>query len=503
MKTLVTAIADSPMLGRVAAVFGVLGLALVVTVLTWQLNGLLAVALIGALLVGTAVLLWPVTGVLILFATILFKYPEAIGRLPIGPNRILGGVLALMLIAAVAAKQPMNFMKTAPYRAYLFVFFMVMLNFFLVGGSDAPVNLAALDLTGRTMDRTITQLAFLTFFGAFVRKPKHILLIIGLFLLAMFITVPGAITHTYDVVGGAVPTGMEKGRAVAVGGIQSAENANRLAFLANVAIAIIWFAALHYRSLLLYLASAPAILALVLTVFLSGSRSGLINLVFLMILLAVQSGIRASRMLTIGLLVLGACAIGYFVVPDQIRDRITSFVPSEDARSATISTNLRLLMLSEGMKFTRQNPFFGVGIGNIRWTTAMDPATGGQGLTMHDAYMLSLVEGGILLLGSYLVLFAVTLLAINRAVKRSELMPEIGLGWLTKSIRTSLLMLLVFSAFADAWGEFYFAMIIGSAMVLSAFYMQPRASAAAAPVLSGTARMPVSATRWPLSPSST
>jgi hypothetical protein len=51
--------------------------------------------------------------------------------------------------------------------------------------------------------------------------------------------------------------------------------------------------------------------------------------------------------------------------------------------------------------------------------------------------------------------------------------PQLGLHWLVPATRTSIVMLAVFSLFAEAWKEFYFPLLIGTAAVLAQLYRDP------------------------------
>jgi O-antigen ligase len=483
--------AASPRALLIPGLVGLLGLSAVVAVVTAEKGALWAVALVPALALGGVIVLWPAAGVLFLLTTLIFKYPDAIASLPLGPNRILGGVMLLLLLGAIALRRRLDFFRTPTYAVFIVVFGLLALNALLVGSVEPPAHLTALDLTDRSVDRAIFQLSFLTFFGAFIRTRRHLLLVVGIFVVALVVTIPGAVTHSYDL-SAQVSTSLERGRAVATSGIQSAENANRLAFVCSMGIALVWFAMVHYRSLLLRALGGVVLPALVLTIFLSGSRSGLINLALLAILAPLQSGIRIHRLAVVALFAVITLGFVYAVVPEQQLQRITTFLPAEEAKGATASVNLRALMVAEGLKLAAANPFVGVGVGNIRWMTALDPDTGGQGLTMHNAYLLALAEGGIVLLAAYALLFGATLRSLNRTAARAAAAPEVGLGWLAKATRTNLVLLLVFSLFADAWHEFPFLLILGTAIVLAAVYRQPLAARAAGGVR-----------RWVPSPSST
>jgi O-antigen ligase len=470
---------------------GLAVLGAVVAAVTAAMDGLWAAALVLGVVFGAALLRWPWLGVVFIFTTILFKYPDFVYRLPMSPNRMVSGVLLLLLLGAVALRQRMDFFRTPVFLGFALVTALLVVNVFFVGGEDAPARLAGQDLTDRSLGRLVTQFILLTLFGAFIRSRRQLLAVVGVFLLALIITVPGAVTHTYDVTAQGEQN-LERGRATAgAGGIQAAENANRLAFLAALGISFFWFAMQHYRNALLRALGWVLIPVFVLTVFLSGSRSGLINLGLLVLLLSLQSGVRPARLAGIALVILVITAIAGFLVPPVILDRITTFLPSEASTSATKSIEFRELMVQVGLKLFSESPFTGVGVGNVRWMTALDPQSGGLPLSMHNAYLLVLVEGGLVFLGAYLLLFWLTWRSLQRSARAAAARPEIGLGWLVLATRTNLILLLTFSLFAEAWNETPFVLILCCAMALAVFYGPARAG------------QPSGSSRWVASPSFT
>ena len=176
---------------------------------------------------------------------------------------------------------------------------------------------------------------------AYVRKRGQLLTFNALYIGAILVTAALALLgvgaegatggrgtgakHLAHLAAAANPTKMEAARAAATVGVQSAENANRLAFFALTATSIIWFALLRYRSLLLRLAGGLAILILVLTVIKSGSRSGVVNLMILVALLLIQNRPSPGRIAIF--ILLGFVALGLVValVPDIVMQRLASW----------------------------------------------------------------------------------------------------------------------------------------------------------------------------------
>jgi hypothetical protein len=102
----------------------------------------------------------------------------------------------------------------------------------------------------------------------------------------------------------------------------------------------------------------------------------------------------------------------------------------------------------------------------------METTYGGVAAAAHNAYLLALAEGGMILLLVYLLLFWRTYKDLGKALKRAALAPDVRLRWLVLATRTNLVLLLVFSLFAEAWKEFYYVLILGTAAVLTQLYQR-------------------------------
>jgi O-antigen ligase len=298
------------------------------------------------------------------------------------------------------------------------------------------------------------------------------------FVVSVFWTIPGALSRSY-----ATPvsgSSSEALRAAATAGVQAAENANRLAFIALMSICLLWFWLSQSRNVLVRLAGTGAIMALVLTVFLSGSRSGLLNLGLLLVLLMAQSQLKLGKVAAILLLMIACIAVAAVLVPQPILDRILALVPGGDdvaQKSVAGSTARRQLVLQSGLTLFSENPFMGIGVGNFRWVVALDMRFGGMVGAAHNAYILALAEGGIVLFGAHLLLFWVTARNLRWAASRAAALPQLGLDWLIRATRTNLILLLFFSLFAEAWKEFYFLLILATAAILTHIYRQGSADA--------------------------
>jgi len=427
--------------------------------------------LILALMAGSLILFKPELGLLSMLALIMFKPGFTQGA---GLVTMLLLALTGVLAVTIAVRKQLWFLRVHQVQILLLIGLVVAVNWLFVGRIEAPSYLSKTDLTGRVLERTIFQLAFLIVFVSFIRTPRQLLMVTTLFLAAIFLTIPGAVLHSASAVQAAMGK-VDKIRAAATIGLEVAENANYLAFIAVMGISLIWFGLLEYRSKVLRMIGGLVILPLVLTVFLSGSRTGLLMLMILPLLLLFQSGLKRGQIVAFILFLVLSVSLSLIFVPERILQRITSL--SLESESAQVSGSMgslqrRLLMIQLGLKLFGESPFIGMGIGNARWLTALDPRSGGIPMTFHDSYLLTLAEGGVILLGAYLLLFWVTLRDLGKSLKLSALTPEIRLRWLVLATRTNLILLLVFSIFAETWKEFYYLLIFATAAVLSQLYQK-------------------------------
>ena len=428
------------------------------------------VAIVG--LIGGAVLLrWPHIGILLMFALVLFK-PAAIQG-GISANALIAAALLPSLFLDIMVRRRFDILQSSQLRLFVLLGVVIFFNWYLWGRIEAPSYLSDLDLSNRELVRYGFALVFLTLLIAFIRTRGQVIALTGLFLLSVFWTLPGAISRSYDAP--AAGKSAEAIRAMAVSGVQAAENANRLAFIALMAISVVWFWMKEARSSVARMAGMGVILALVLTVFLSGSRSGVLNLGLLLILLLSKTRIKPSHIVGILLLVVACVAVAALLVPQPILDRITALAggPTDDTtkmKGVAESTSRRQIVLKTGLTFFSENPFMGVGVGNFRWMTASDIRFGGVVMAAHNAYLLALAEGGVVLLGTYMLMFWVALRNLKWALKRAESLPHIKLEWLIQATRVNVILLLFFSLFAEAWKEFYLLLILATTAILTQIY---------------------------------
>jgi O-antigen ligase len=449
---------------------GLLALGAGAALVAWMGDPIL-VPLAAAALVGGAFLLrWPHVGILLMFAMTLFK-PEALQG-GVSVNVALAAALAPSLFVDLLIRRRFDLLRSRQFQIFVLIGVVVAVNWYVWGRIEAPSYLSDLDHSTRSMFRYGFHFIFLTFLIAFIRTRGQLLALTGLFMASVFWTLPGAISRSYTApVSGTSPEAL---RAMAVSGVQAAENANRLAFLSLMGISLVWFWLRETRNPLLRIAGMGTMLVLVLTVFLSGSRSGLLNLGLLLILLLSRIRLRPAHIAGIALLMIATVAVGALFVPQPILNRILALgggsTDENRMKGVSESTSRRQAVLETGLTMFSENPFTGIGVGNFRWMTAVDTRFGGVVMAAHNAYLLTLAEGGILLLVPYLLLFWATFRNLKWAAARAAALPHLRLGWLIQATRVNLILLLTFSLFAEAWKEFYFLLILATAAILTHIY---------------------------------
>lgn len=452
----------------------------------------LALGVLVLALGGLVVLFRPELGVIALTATFFLGYLSALegtGRFTI--NNLLGVVLAGLLVAKAVGEREAAFLRSRHVWLFALLGVVVVINQFLTTGLTPPPELGALDLSETRVQSIVTKIAYLVFVVAFIRTRSQLVLLAGMIVLFVLLTAPNALANALS----ASAANVERIRAAADFGIRAARNANRLAFVCAIAIALIGFAMRQYRSRLLWAGGLASIALLVATVFFSASRSGFLNLIVLAGVFLYRAGARTRTLVTLtvlgavlflaaalagpqspdealldpaGTIRYGIVAAGSLVVPQKYLDRITNLGTDRGEEGAG-STHARLGLLQTGVRMFADHPLTGVGIGNFRWL-AIDRYGLDRISALHNSYVLTLVEGGLLLFVTYLLIYGHAWRSLVRTRRQAGERPEVGLGWLVDAVHAILLMFLVFSVFADLWHDIYPFLIVALAAVLAQLY---------------------------------
>jgi O-antigen ligase len=458
--------------------WGLGGICLVLITIVGTRDGLATslFALMIAALGGVLIVARPEWGVVVLTSTFFLSYPESLqgsGRLTI--NNVLGLTLAGLLLMRVGIERRLDFLSSRPVQFTLLIVAAALVNTVLVdqvpdlpGYSSVPVG-----YVWRSQE-LLTRAAYLIFIVAFVRVRWQILLLVGLVIGFVLITAPSAFWHAVTAAGDAESVRAltrEGARASASFGINIAKNANRLAFLCVMTIAFIGYAMPATRSRLIRWGGPPAIILLVVTILLTASRSGLLGLIALLVMFAANMGLRNPRVHVFLLALVVAGGVGLTLIPQRHLERITNFFETEQGAEGADSARSRLALLGIGAKMFADNPVLGVGIGDFRPVSALSYGNS-QGSALHNSYLLTLVEGGVLLFVPYVLLFWSLWRELSKARRLSQVRTGPDLAWLVAALQTIFVLFLLFSVFADVWHEVFVYLITGLTVAVSRLYQR-------------------------------
>ncbi len=393
-------------------------------------------------------------------------------------NNVLGLFLALLLVYQIYRDQDWSFLRSRQVQIVLLVTGVLVLSGFVNGVDYQEQAALGLRLAGQDPMRLLVSRAmFLLLFVFFVRQPRDLRLIIALFVALVLSTAwsgsTAAISRTVD-----IPQAAEYRAGGVSALIETAGNPNRLAMISTFALVFIWeYGQSHGKRAWRWLTTA-AVLFLVVSVFLTASRGGVIGLSVAGLMLLVRGRTGVGRLLYGVLVVLLAGAVIRQVVPTANIERLRT-VPgiSEDAEGEGAgSVERRQYTYGVGLEIWSSAPLLGIGLGNWSYTRfTTDPLHSVS--VPHNSYLKVLAEGGMLSLALYLLLFYLTirqLVVLERDPEVNELTREEGMDWLISATRVCLIAFLVFSIFADLWDLIFFYLLIGTAAVLIKRYERAR-----------------------------
>ncbi len=418
--------------------------------------------LIGALLgVGALILIWkhPHFGILILLSTFLFRYPsylQGYGFLTI--NNIIGAVLCLLLFFHLLEKRDLWALHDSRIRIIMAISAVFLISTWLA--REPPQNMAKLDRTSIELWDFFTQSAFVIFMIHFIRTREQLTFVFALFFFAIMVSAISAL----------LITGVDY-RASASFGIDAATNSNRLGFYSLAGIVILWYLRQSVSTPMPRVALLGVAALLLLVVFLTSSRSALINTLVFAGILAVEAGVRPRRLIGTFIVIGVVSFLVLKLVPEQNLERITAFDTSSGVQSeAHGSATHRLRVAQVALEiYSDSNLLVGVGPGNFRWIRQLDYDL--ERLSLHNGYLWALLSGGLAGLVLYLALYW-TCWRDLRWLEAQPGSPSSPPSWMIKSTRTLLLLFLVFSLFAEVWLEIIPFFIIGLTIVMLRLHSQ-------------------------------
>jgi hypothetical protein len=297
----------------------------------------------------------------------------------------------------------------------------------------------------------IKRLVFLVLFLYFVRTRAQVRQMLFLVLMVVLFA---AGTALYPFVFTAAPP-----RAYARW-VGIAENPNSLAYVSVFGASLLWFFRMEGPTSRWRSCALPAVLCLLLTAVLAGSRNGLLQvLIFGALAVHAQKTLSATRKMY-AILLGGIFAVLVLVaVPSTQWLRATDFSTS-NATAGGKSAHNRLTTVQTALELAVRYPVLGVGPGNFRWR---HQEAKGNYQSTHNSYLWALMTAGPLFLGLYLLLFR----RVYRRLRALEALPWNRNTWLARALRINLVLFLAYSAFADHWLSIFCYLFVGFGVVLS------------------------------------
>jgi O-antigen ligase len=273
------------------------------------------------------------------------------------------------------------------------------------------------------------------------------------------------------------PFGWGTGRLRVMGetgaAVYAGRNPNKLAYFALFGLTLLWYARRAIKNPLLYPFWGVATAITFIMIPLTGSRSGLLNLLFFLAIVMLEG--RFSYRKVVGLTLVTffiAVQFGYDVsvvelfFPEDVAQRLTRVgvradILEDQGLAAAGSAEGRFRTIQAAFRVWQFHPLFGAGIGNFNTERAATDPFGTVG-PPHNSYLWSLAEGGLVAFVLYLTFFW----WIFRRLRGIEWEYQarfgpVDLGWMTSALRTVIIGFMLFSFFADMWHHELFYIIVG------------------------------------------
>lgn len=407
--------------------------------------------------------------------------PEGTGLLT--PNNVLGLFLALVLVYHLYHQGDWSFLRSRVVQLMLAITAVLVFSAFVSGVTPAErAEVGLLATSAQDPSRLLVSRAlFLVLFVFFIRNPRDLRMIVALFIgLAILTAWSGA--------GAAITgTGRSEVATYRAGGtqvlIESTQNPNRLAMICTLGLVFLWeYSQAHALRRWARWLAMGAVLLMILTVFLSASRGGLLGLTAAGAMLFIRRRGGGGRRFFYGVaMIIVAAMLIQEVVPEQALERITN-IPgiTQSTPGGTVgggSIERRKYTYEIGFDIWKHAPVVGVGPGNwpyVRFLT--DPLR--SAAAAHNSYLAALAEGGLLTLTLYLWLFFIVIRDLGRCERDPTIVARAKadrLGWVVAGTRICLLTFMLFSAFADLWDLVFSYFLLGvAAVVIQRYQPGPR-----------------------------
>jgi hypothetical protein len=429
-----------------------------------------AAGILGSLFVSV-VLINPIVGIIGLLGTFLLGLPGFLsggGRL--SANNLIGLILTGMVAIQLCMKRDFWFLRRPQVILLLLICAAFIVSLVRSWYVYIPTFSLRKDFTENTLFLIFSRFAFLVMFVNFVKTSRHLTLILFSFLAFTMVVIPSVV---YNVVTQGdeevelTATGKRPDDSRAVSDISSwGKNANRLAFMCNISILLIWMFAQIWKAKIVQLVAMPMMLLLAGLVLMTVSRSGFVSLGMVFLFLLFQRGIsKAFRFRVV--MAMACCGLVFFLVlPAKSSERLLNLSTDQSGRpEGWRSTMVRLETKVNAMEVFKADPLLGVGPGNFRWLhRQLFPHSIAAGRPPHNSYMWAATEGGIFALSLYGLLFFFIGRDIRAAHRRFS--QEHPLWHVTRFLTGYLLIFLLFSNFADFWLEPHLYLLAGLSILV-------------------------------------
>jgi O-antigen ligase len=285
-----------------------------------------------------------------------------------------------------------------------------------------------------------TRLSLLLFICVFVRTRGDIRAVFWTFVIVLFAAVPSALINWWE---GELFRGFRVQAS-----FTSGANANRLAMICLMQVACWWYWAMSRPGVWRRITAYTAIGASLLVVFATGSRSALLGTGVLVVLLRTGPSRFRIPVVPLGALAMFGILAVATVTPPEAWQRMLRFSAEDPHAPGASSIIQRQDTLEVGMRMFRDHPFLGVGIGNFK-EVSRQVYKDQYFRPPHNSYLWAAAEGGLLVLLSYGLLFAVTWRDLRRIMQRAAADDEIA--HLAAALRVVFLIFFFFAFFADIW----------------------------------------------------
>ncbi len=457
-------------------------------------------ALVGAVFAvsgGILVLRQPFIGILILLTTFLVTYPaplRGVGNLTI--NNVLGMILLPMLLYGTLREGVGWFTKLRP------LLWLVMVGAILVSagtlynreirvegldtvelrrGVEREIYGARVQTEGaliETRDRRIkyvTRYAFVVFFVFFVRTPRQLKIVVGILLSVLLLTYLNVGTEA-----GELGWGRGRLRVTGSGGtaLYTGTNPNKLAFYALFCLTLLWYLRERVKTWVGYLPWLASTIGAAVAIPLTASRSGFLNMLLFFGIVLLEGRFSYRKVAGLALVTLLAVVqFGYdanvldVFLPEDVSGRLTQLTPTgeellPEGQEARGSFQKRARTIVNAFEMVSVHPLLGVGLGNYPLVRAAVSPTAFAG-PPHNSYIWAATESGLVGVGLYLAAFVWILRHLTDLLREYDgRFGPVDMRWLVHAMRTTMILFLFFSFFADVWAHIFFYVIIGLSLSL-------------------------------------